>query len=148
MKIGYIGVQEPPRIIEVEPDCNGRYLKIFQKLVGGYIEFFEIPYGHCPALIVNEDGICACLPNRAVYANKHMEEAGFSDAFTYSHPVKAGELYSILFGPILAVSFDFDDEGNEIYRDITPEEFSLLESDFKDMTSGLREALKIKLASY
>ena len=77
MKIGYIGVGEEPRRIDIHPDQNGSYLKEMQKLVGGLIEYFEPLYGTRPSLVVNENGIAECAPNRAIFATKEMEEKGF-----------------------------------------------------------------------
>lgn len=147
MKIGYIGVGEGPRIIEIEPDAQGSYLKSMQKLVGGYIEYFEPMYGTTPSLVVNEEGVYACEPNRAVFATKEMEEAGYLDMMTYSHPVKEGELYSILFGPILAVPLEWDEDGNEVHRDISDEEFRKLKIDFADTDSGIRAVIDTMLES-
>ena len=145
MKIGYIGVGEKPRIVEVEPDGHGSYLKAFQGLVGGYIEYFEPLYGTSPSLIVNENGIAECMPNRAVFATREMEDAGYIDMVTYTHPVKEGELYTVLFGPILAVPLSWDDEGNEVHRDIADGEFARLCEDFRDAGSGLRAVVGMLL---
>ena len=44
------------------------------------------------SLYVNEEGLFTCPPNRAVYATKGMEEAGYLSMMDYSSPVKEGEL--------------------------------------------------------
>ena len=145
MKIGYIDVGEEPKRIDIEPDEAGSYLHSMQKLVGGLIEYFEPMYGTKPSLVVNEEGIFKCEPNRAVFATKRMEKQGFLDMMTYSHPVKEGELYTILYGPILAVPLEWDEDGNEVYRDITDEEFNRICKDFSDVDSGIRAVIETLL---
>lgn len=48
--------------------------------------------GEGTSLYVNEEGLFTCPPNRAVYATKGMEEAGYLSMMDYSSPVKEGEL--------------------------------------------------------
>ena len=148
MRIGYIGIGEAPKIKEIEPDEQGSYLHAMQKLVGGHIEFFECLYGTHPALIVNDEGLYTSEPNRAVYANARMEAEGFLDAMTYSHPIVEGELYTILYGPILAVPIDWDEEGNEVHRDITDAEFATLERDFSDPDSGISAMFEVLFSRF
>ena len=67
---------------------------------------------------------------------------------TYSHPVAEGELYTILYGPILAVPLDWDEEGNEVHRDITDEEFATLERDFSDPSSGISAMFEVLFSRF
>ena len=126
LKVAFIGVGEEPRIVEVEADGNGSHLHGLQDLVGGFIEPFPVLYGDELLLYVNEDGIGRGLaPNRAVYANKRMQEEGYLSQLDYSRVVEEGQFYTVLFGPIVAVSYD--EMGGE--RDITQAEFDRLRAD-------------------
>lgn len=65
-------------------------------------------------LWVNEEGLInGSKPNRAIYATKHMEEVGYLDQLTFGHPVKEGELYSLICGDFVA--FGVDEEGDKEY---------------------------------
>ena len=62
----------------------------------------------------------------------------------FSTPVKQGELYSILFGDLVAVGFDMDTGDN---RDLTPDEIDRVTAYFTDVSkpgSGLREGIAIQ----
>ena len=85
-----------PVEIDIEVDETGSTLHDLQRLVGGNIEPFDVIFGEGISLYVNEEGLFTCPPNRAVYATKGMEEAGYLSMMDYSSPVKEGELYSIL----------------------------------------------------
>ena len=84
-----------PVEIDIEVDETGSTLHDLQRLVGGNIEPFDVIFGEGISLYVNEEGLFTCPPNRAVYATKGMEEAGYLSMMDYSSPVKEGELYSI-----------------------------------------------------
>lgn len=91
---------------EIPMDAEGSCLHALQEVVGGNIEFFNVLDGG-PDLVVNDEGLFTQAPNRAVYATRDMEEAGYLSQFT-GKPVKAGEVYTVLFGPIVAVGVDED----------------------------------------
>lgn len=91
-----------PVEIDIEVDETGSTLHDLQRLVGGNIEPFDVIFGEGISLYVNEEGLFTCPPNRAVYATKGMEEAGYLSMMDYSSPVKEGELYSILCGDLSA----------------------------------------------
>lgn len=147
MKIGYIGVGEEPRIVEIEPDENGSCLHTMQELLGGPIEPMDVLYGMEPSLYVNREGLMNEMqPNRAVYATAEMERDGYLSQFDYSSTVKAGDCYTVLFGPIIAVSYD--EHGDA--RDITPKEWSRIERDFggsESIASGMEACVAIKCGS-
>ena len=126
LKVAFIGVGEEPRIVEVEADGDGSHLHGLQALVGGFIEPFTPLYGDEPCLYVNEDGIGEDLaPNRAIYASRRMQEEGYLSQLDYGHVVEEGQFYAVLFGPIVAVSYDEDGAP----RDITQAEFDRLRAD-------------------
>lgn len=105
---------------------DGSHLHGLQALVGGFIEPFTPLYGDEPCLYVNEDGIGDGLaPNRAIYASRRMQEEGYLSQLDYGHVVEEGQFYAVLFGPIVAVSYD--EEGAP--RDITQVEFDRLRAD-------------------
>lgn len=110
----------------VEADEDGSHLHGLQALVGGFIEPFTPLYGDEPCLYVNEDGIGEGLaPNRAIYASRRMQEEGYLSQLDYSRVVEEGQFYAVLFGPIVAVSYD--EVGTP--RDITQAEFDRLCAD-------------------
>lgn len=66
-----------PVEIDIEVDEEGSTLHDLQRFVGGNIEPFDVIFGYGISLYVNEEGLFTCPPNRAVYATKGMEEAGY-----------------------------------------------------------------------
>ena len=93
---------------------------------------------------VDEEGLFTCPPNRAVYATKGMEEAGYLSMMDYSSPVKEGELYSILCGDLVAVGFDFETGEN---RDLSADEMSRVADYFTEVSkpgSGIEEVIAIR----
>lgn len=144
MRIGIIEPGEELRTAEIEPDDEGSYLSALQALVGGRIEFFDVMFGDEPALIVNDDGIFEGLPpNRAIWATRSMEEAGYLSQLDYSSPVREGDFYAILFGTILAVSYDEDGAA----RDITDAELGRVRAaigEERHVTSGIEAAMAIR----
>lgn len=134
VKAACIGIGEEPRIIEFDDD-----LETLQNLVGGLIEPFNAPFGDEPLLWVNDSGMFESEPNRAVFATREMEEMGYLSPFDLS-PVREGQLYTVLFGPIVAVSYELDDEGERRARDITDGEYKAVCSALGNAASG-REAL-------
>lgn len=116
-----------------------------QRLVGGNIEPFDVIFGEGISLYVNEEGLFTCPPNRAVYATKGMEEAGYLSMMDYSSPVKEGELYSILCGDLVAVGFDFETGEN---RDLSVDEMSRVADYFTEVSkpgSGIEEVIAIRM---
>lgn len=145
MKVGYVEVGMKPRIAEVEKDENGSYLHGLQSLVGGNIEQFPVLYGDQPVLYVNEDGIGLGLkPNGVVYATRQMEEQGYLSQLDFGKVCEEGQFYSVLFGPIVAVSYDEDGQA----RDISESEFGKVMADFGRGTGTVRcmEALEACIA--
>lgn len=144
MKIGYIEVGEKPRIIESDAS-----LKSLQSLVGGDIEPFDVLFGMSPSIYVNEEGLLQGLePNRAVFATEEMVEHGYASQVDYTRVVREGELYQILHGPIVAVSYEEDPETGDVApRDITQEEFEALCTELGDEDSGYTAKAMIWVAN-
>ncbi len=93
---------------EVWIDKNNSLAEL-QDLVNGNVDVLSI-LGNGVDLWVNEEGLInGSKPNRAIYATKHMEEVGYLDQLTFGHPVKEGELYSLICGDFVA--FGVDEEG-------------------------------------
>lgn len=133
-----------PVEIDIEVDETGSTLHDLQRLVGGNIESFDVIFGEGTSLYVNEEGLFTCPPNRAVYATKGMEEAGYLSMMDYSSPVKEGELYSILCGDLVAVGFDFETGEN---RDLSADEMSRVADYFTEVSkpgSGIEEVIAIR----
>lgn len=102
-------IGEQAKVITLERDENGSYLKCLQQLVGGLIDVISF-VDENPAYVVNDEGILEqAEPNRTVYATAEMERQGYLSQVT-GQPVKAGDVYAILFGPVVAVSYDEDGE--------------------------------------
>lgn len=132
-----------PVEIDIKVDEEGSTLHDLQRLVGGNIEPFDVIFGEGISLYVNEEGLFTCPPNRAVYATKGMEEAGYLSMMVsmmdYGSPVKEGELYSILCGDLVAVGFDFETGEN---RDLSADEMSRVADYFTEVSkpgSGIEE---------
>lgn len=86
---------------EVWIDKNNSLAEL-QDLVNGNVDVLSV-LGNGVDLWVNEEGLInGSKPNRAIYATKHMEEVGYLDQLTFGHPVKEGELYSLICGESLA----------------------------------------------
>ena len=93
---------------EVWIDKNNSLAEL-QDLVNGNVEVLRV-LGNGVDLWVNDEGLFnGSQPNRAIYATKHMEEVGYLDQLTFGHPVKEGELYSLICGDFVA--FGVDEEG-------------------------------------
>lgn len=140
VKVVVVPEGSDPYVKEIEPDEEGSYLDALQHIVGGYIEAFDVLFDGKPSFYVNEEGLSdqSCGPNRAVYANDHMERAGYLSQMDFRTAVRKGDLYAILFGDFVAVAFD--EEG--CVRDLTPDEIGRVMDTFsgeQSITSGLRE---------
>lgn len=127
MRVAVMEPMEEIRYENIYPDENGSYLEELQRLVGGMIEPVDVMYGDEPLLWVNENGIFeGLMPNRAIYANQRMEDRGYLSMMDMQTPVKKDDLYTILFGPIVACAYNVNEEGERVERDLTAEEISQL----------------------
>lgn len=139
-----IPTDQEPVAIDIQRDSGGSALHSLQELVGGSIDAFPVIFGDNICLYVNDEGLFTCPPNRAVYATKAMEEAGYISQLDYSHAVREGELYTILCGDLVAVGFD-PKTGED--RDLTDAEVSLVGDYFTRVSppgSGFLEAIAIR----
>lgn len=144
----HIAVIEPgrdPYLKEVEPeDREGReasYLGAFQREVGGNVEAYGVLWDDEPLLYVNEEFLFnGSQPNRAIYANDHMEKEGYLSQMDYKSVVKAGDLYGVIFGTFIAVSYDPETDKP---RDISIEEWLEVCATFAGIRSVLSGALEV-----
>lgn len=144
IKVGFIPVDGEVRAEYIEEE-DGSIIKGIYKLIEcRCIEAFSPVYGNQPLLWVDDEGVFTKSPNRAVYANEQMVQEGYISQAT-GEVVKKDELYTILFGNIVAVSYEYDENGEDIARDITDEELEQLKSDFDWIDSGMVEAIKLKM---
>lgn len=127
-----------PSVIETKGD-----LESLQDLVGGCIEAFGVLFGDEPLLWVNDEGMFRCMPNRTVLASRAMEEAGYLSQIDGSS-VRQGNVYTVLFGPIVAMSYERDSDGEDVPRDITDEEVAAVIASLGGPDSGLREVRRIR----
>lgn len=144
MKGVIIPTDGTPKPIDIQKGSDGSTLRSLQKLVGGNIEPFPVIFGDDICVYVNEDGLYNCPPNRAVYATRGMEEAGYISQLDYNHAVKEGELYTVLFGDLVAVGFD-PETGED--RDLTAGETEEVTGYFTKVSapgSGLAEVMAIR----
>ena len=138
-----ISTDQEPVFIDIKQDEHGSTLDALQKLVEGIIRPFDVLFGSNITLYVNDEGLYTCPPNRAIYATKAMEEEGYLSQMDYAHVAKEGELYTILFGNIVAVGFDPESGDN---RDLTYDEAEMVSDYFTKVSgpgSGIKEALAI-----
>lgn len=148
MKGVLIPTDGAPRPIDIQKDSDGSALHSLQQLVGGNIEAFPVIFGDDICVYVNEEGLYNCSPNRAVYATQGMEEAGYISQLDYDHAVKEGELYTVLFGDLVAVGYD-PETGED--RDLTDSEVATVSDYFTKVStpgSGFREVLAIQSGTY
>lgn len=135
---------------DIEMDSDGSTLHALQRLVGGNIEPVDLILGDdilaCEgiSIYVNEEGLYSCPPNRALYATKGMEEAGYLSQMDFRTTVREGELYTILFGDLVAVGFDPVSGEN---RDLTDAEAALVQDYFTKVSlpgTGIAEVITIQ----
>lgn len=125
--------------IEVWIDKNNS-LDELQNFVNGNVDVLSV-LGNGVNLWVNEEGLFnGSMPNRAIYATKHMEEVGYLDQLTFGHPVKEGELYSLICGDFVA--FGVDEEGE--ITSLPQETIDKLKETFADPSTGYKEYIHIK----
>lgn len=142
-----VGREPEPKTLE--SDENGSFLKVLQGCVGGPIEPLPWLFDDAPAGYCNEEGMLGATfldANRAVYATKAMEDAGFLSQLDFATPVREGDLFTIVFGDM--VFCGFDPETGES-RDITPEECERVRECFggaESIDSGASELLSLALA--
>lgn len=120
----HIAVIEPgkdPYLKKVAPDADGSYLGAFQREVGGNVEAYSVLWGDEPLIYVNEESsLNGSTPNRAIYANEQMEKERYLSQMDYKSVVKRGDLYDVIFGTFIAVSYDPETDKP---RDISIEEW-------------------------
>ena len=115
-----VPVDREPELKTLESDENGSFLKALQRCVGGLIEPLSWLFDDAPAGYCNEEGALGATfldANRAVYADKAMEDAGFLSQLDFATPVREGDLYAIVFGDMVFTGFD-PETGES--RDIPP----------------------------
>lgn len=148
----HIAVIEPgrdPYLKEVEPEdregLEASYMGAFQREVGGPVEAYSVLWGDEPLIYVNEEFLFnGSQPNRAIYANDHMEKEGYLSQMDYTSVVKRGDLYGLICGTFIAVSYDVN-TGKP--RDISIEEWLEVCATFagiRSVLSGGVEATKLQ----
>lgn len=143
-----VGREPEPRTLEA--DESGSFLKALQGCVGGPIEPLSWLFDDAPAGYCSEEGALGATfldANRAVYADKAMEDAGFLSQLDFATPVREGDLYAIVFGDMVFTGFD-PETGES--RDIPPpEECERVRERFGgagSIDSGASELLSLALA--
>ena len=151
--ISYDDVRE----VDLKTNSAGSaYAAIRSAVEGGFVDPFNALYGASITLYVNDNGIAEGQhPNRAVYANERMQEMRYLSMMAPTSfragddgCVRKGDLYTVLFGPIVAVGYDPDTGAD---RDLEPEELEAVMRDFGDGApmgpgSGLEALLLRRLA--
>lgn len=130
-----IPVGETPLEVRIDP---GDALHELQGYVGGYIEPLGV-LGGGVTLYVNDEGLGTLPPNRALYATGEMEREGYLSQIDFSHVSKEGELYTILFGNIVAVSYNEEGE----LQDLPKDQLDALKRQFADPFSGILESARL-----
>lgn len=149
LEVMVVPVGREPELKTLESDESDSFLKALQGCVGGPIEPLSWLFDDAPAGYCNEEGALGATfldANRAVYATKAMEDAGFLSQLDFATPVREGDLYAIVFGDM--VFCGFDPEAGES-RDIAPEECERVRERFGgagSIDSGASELLSLALA--
>ena len=149
IKVAVVEPGRDPYLKELEPEGpEGRadsYLGALQSEVGGNVEAYGVLWDDEPLIYVNEEFLFnGSKPNRAIYANDHMEEERYLSQMDYTSPVKAGDLYGVLFGTFIAVSYD-PETGKA--RNISMEEWLKVCETFagvRSILSGMLEVRRIR----
>lgn len=149
LEVMVVPVGREPELKALESDESGSFLKALQGCVGGPIEPLSWLFDDAPAGYCNEEGALGATfldANRAVYATKAMEDAGFLSQLDFATPVREGDLYAIVFGDMVFCGLD-PDTGES--RDIAPEECERVRERFGSagsIDSGASELLSLALA--
>ena len=147
-----IAVIEPgrdPYQIEIEPeDREGReasYLSAYQRAVDGLIEVYPVLWGDEPLLYTNEEMLYnGSQPNRAIYYNERMAEERYLSQMDFSTVGKPGDLYGVIFGTFIAVSYDTE---TDTARDMPEDEWQKVCETFGgiySVFSGMLEVRRIR----
>ena len=151
MKAALISYDDVREVDLKTNSAGSAYAAIRSAVEGGFVEPFNALYGASITLYVNDNGIAeGQQPNRAVYANERMQEMRYLSMMAPASfkAVRKGDLYTVLFGPIVAVGYDPDTGAD---RDLEPEELEAVMRDFGDGApmgpgSGLEALLLRRLA--
>ena len=151
MKAALISYDDVREVDLKTNSAGSAYAAIRSAVEGGFVEPFNALYGASITLYVNDNGIAEGQhPNRAVYANERMQEMRYLSMMAPASfkAVRKGDLYTVLFGPIVAVGYDPDTGAD---RDLKPEELETVMRDFGDGApmgpgSGLEALLLRRLA--
>lgn len=138
MKAMLVEVGKAPHVVSIS---QSQTLKDMQGHVQGLVEPLSIPLFESQELciFVNEEGILQKMePNRAIYATKLMEEKGYLSQINFS-PIKKGDLYTILFGPVLILAYG--EEGK--IRSMTEAEVNEVVRYFDDPLSGVNALMSL-----
>lgn len=147
MMVVPVGREPEPKTLESDED--GSFLKALQGCVSGLIEPLPWLFDDAPAGYCNEEGMLGATlldANRAIYADKAMEDAGILGQLDFATPVREGDLFTIVFGDMVFCGFDPETEES---RDITPEECERVRERFggaESIASGANELLSLALA--
>lgn len=107
--VAVIETGRDPYLKELEPEGleESSYLSAFQREVGGNVEAYGVLWDDEPLIYVNEEFLFnGSQPNRAIYANDHMEKEGYLSQMDYASVVKRGDLYGLICGTFIAVSYN------------------------------------------
>ncbi|MEE0304319.1 MAG: DUF3846 domain-containing protein [Senegalimassilia anaerobia] len=151
MKAALISYDDVREVDLKTNSAGSAYAAIRSAVEGGFVEPFNALYGASITLYVNDNGIAeGQQPNRAVYANERMQEMRYLSMMAPASfkAVRKGDLYTVLFGPIVAVGYNPDTGAD---RDLEPEELETVMRDFGDGApmgpgSGLEALLLRRLA--
>ena len=151
MKAALISYDDVREVDLKTNSAGSAYAAIRSAVEGGFVEPFNALYGASITLYVNDNGIAeGQQPNRAVYANERMQEMRYLSMMAPASfkAVRKGDLYTVLFGPIVAVGYDPDTGAD---RGLEPEELEAVMRDFGDSApmgpgSGLEALLLRRLA--
>lgn len=140
-----IPIVEFPYEVTINPE-DGSYLHGLQTQVGGLIDIFD-PLSEDfdgADLVINDEGLFECPPNRAIYATEKMADAEYLSQLDYKTVVKPDDLYTVIHGPMLAVGYD-SETGREVsLTDSQAEKVIRYFTEVSPPMSGLYEEVYIR----
>lgn len=133
----YIPVEGMPKQIDIDDEDVTHDL---QHLVGSPLGLLAVLKEGLD-IWCDDNGIATKEPNRAIFATKEMEEEGYLSQMDYQHVSKEGELYTIIYGDVVALGVDVETGSS---RSLTDDELAFAEDYFTRISppySGLEAAL-------
>lgn len=136
IRVCLIPVHEAPQERFIPAD---KTLESLQQFVGGTVDILSVKEDGID-FWVNDEGLFTKPPNRAIYADAYMEEQGYLSQLDFQTVVKEGDLYTVLFGNIVAARHDEDGH----MTSLTEQDIASLKQEYADPSTGFYAVAKIQ----